>query len=94
LQSIPSGGGTQEDIQRRREYLQAQRDKLVALKKREREKQFEKQEGESKSQRPKSARAAKIALTSPAESNLDQNEKQLAARRALAERLKQELFEK
>jgi hypothetical protein len=98
FQNVSPGAGTEEDIQRRREYLTAQRDKLVALKKKEREKQLVQQSGESELQRPKSARAAQIALTSSPSPNNNgsdsNNDKALAARRALAQRLKQELFEK
>ena len=80
--------GSEEDIERRRAYLRGQRDKLVALKKREREKQL--QAGNS-SDRPKSARAAQMALRAPPSAT---RERSLAARRALAAVLKQELLHK
>ncbi|CAL8111626.1 unnamed protein product [Orchesella dallaii] len=90
---IPTGE-KDEDIQKRREYLRAQRDKLVAMKKQEREKLLEKNEGQH-SARPKSARAAQMAIKNPTNMRaLSISEKSLSARRALADRLKQELIEK
>ncbi|ODN02356.1 Cilia- and flagella-associated protein 36 [Orchesella cincta] len=90
---IPTGE-KDEDIQKRREYLRAQRDKLVAMKKQEREKLLEKSEGQH-STRPKSARAAQMAIKNPVNMRaLSISEKSLSARRALADRLKQELIEK
>ncbi|KAK4885058.1 hypothetical protein RN001_001329 [Aquatica leii] len=81
----------QNDLKKRQEYLRAQRDKLVALKKEARKKHLD---NESTSQekiknRPKSARVAKAALTgdSPAVSN-----EQLKIRKALAERLRNEVI--
>lgn len=109
--------GSEEDIEKRRIYLRAQRDKLVALKKRERERQLEEAAGQQS--RPKSARAAQMAMymqnftyimiiiaclcskylncmpfnrrSSPSATT---GEKSLAARRALAAVLKQELLDK
>jgi hypothetical protein len=79
--------------------MRAQRDKLVALKRQEREKQLEREDtaeaiaGDPASRRPKSAKvAAQIALTSTPK--IATNERSLAARRALAERLKHELLRK
>ncbi|CAG7683972.1 unnamed protein product [Allacma fusca] len=90
-----AGIGSEEEIERRREYLRAQRDKLVALKKREREKQLNNFDRRGKSPsgpgRPKSAKAAQIALKSP--ESITTSDKALQARRALAQRLKQELVE-
>jgi len=68
--------------------MRSQRDKLVALKKREREKQVTDNSAGGPS-RPKSAKAAQIALKAPPKATA--NEKSLAARKALANRLKQEL---
>jgi len=86
---------TEEDIQRRREYMRDQRDKLVAIKKRERERQISESDGKGTGgfgggpSRPKSSKAAAVALkTTP---KVTANEKSLAARKALANRLKQEL---
>jgi hypothetical protein len=81
--------GSEEDIEKRRAYLRAQRDKLVALRKRERERQLEAVAGSSQ-ERPKSARAAQMAMRSPPSAT----NKSLAARRALAARLKHELLDK
>ncbi|XP_035703273.1 cilia- and flagella-associated protein 36 isoform X2 [Folsomia candida] len=82
--------GSEEDIEKRRIYLRAQRDKLVALKKRERERQLEEAAGQQS--RPKSARAAQMAMRSSPSATT--GEKSLAARRALAAVLKQELLDK
>lgn len=77
--------------------MRTQRDKLVALKRQEREKQMDREEsaeaaaGGTSSRRPKSAKAAaQMALKSTPK--VATNERSLAARRALAERLKHELL--
>ncbi|KAK8392494.1 hypothetical protein O3P69_014692 [Scylla paramamosain] len=74
-----------EDLRKRQEYLKAQRDKLLHMKQREREKQL--QDFEEESKRPQSATAARKALHG---SQLDP--KTLAVRRALAQRLKAEVI--
>ncbi|KDR03829.1 cilia- and flagella-associated protein 36 [Zootermopsis nevadensis] len=76
-----------EDLMRRQEYLNAQRDKLLALKKQEREKQLQAVETGSSKQRPRSAKAAQLALAGQPEINAQT----LQVRKALAERLKSEV---
>jgi hypothetical protein len=76
-----------EDLMRRQEYLKAQRDKLLALKKQEREKQLQAVESGSSKQRPRSAKAAQSALAGQPEINAQT----LQVRKALAERLKSEV---
>jgi len=75
--------------------MRAQRDKLVALKREERQRQVDREETRAGTAaagtRPKSAKvAAQIALSSTPKTV--GNEGSLAARRALAERLKHELL--
>ncbi|KAL3288909.1 hypothetical protein HHI36_003354 [Cryptolaemus montrouzieri] len=86
----------QESMQHRvffkQEYLRMQRDKLVALKKEERRKQFDRtDEFVMKKSRPKSAKAAEAMLTGE-KSTIPPQE--LQVRRALAERLKVEVVDK
>ena len=81
-----------DELQKRTEYLKAQRDKLLAMKKAEREKQLAEVEQQQLRSRPKSARAARSAMGNKnmAASNIDPET--LKARRALAEKLKQEVI--
>ncbi|KAK9874032.1 hypothetical protein WA026_002385 [Henosepilachna vigintioctopunctata] len=81
------------ELKKRQEYLKKQRDKLVALKKEERRKQFGKAEVESvaKKIRPKSAKAAEAILIGEQSAIPHQ---QLQLRKALAERLKVEVVDK
>ncbi|XP_030766503.1 cilia- and flagella-associated protein 36 [Sitophilus oryzae] len=81
------------ELKKRQEYLKAQRDKLVALKKEARQKQLI-VEGSSKAkERPRSARAAEAILTG--EKPMTSSEpSQLQLRRTLAERLKAEVVDK
>ncbi|KAL5008428.1 hypothetical protein ScPMuIL_014009 [Solemya velum] len=89
-----------EELRKRQEFLSQQRDKLIAMKKKEREKQLLAAE-QSQPQRPMSARAAKSLLNSNADEDhkeLEQTklspdeEKKIAMRRAIADRLKAELL--
>ena len=84
----------EEDIRKRQQYLKAQRDKLVALKKQKRSQKLE-----TSTARPGSARIV-------AEATIDGNQEELAAhqqaadasilqvRKALAARLKAEVVQK
>lgn len=76
-----------EEAKRRQEYLKQQRDKLLALKKQEREKMLQQYE---RTNRPKSARAAQKLVT---EENSEQSvdPKVLAFRKSLAAKLKAEV---
>ena len=81
------------ELQKRTEFLKAQRDKLLAMKKAEREKQLAEVEQEQMRSRPKSAKAARSAMSRTnvaAASNMDPET--LKARLALAEKLKQEVI--
>ncbi|XP_044730277.1 cilia- and flagella-associated protein 36 [Chrysoperla carnea] len=79
------------ELKKRQEYLKAQRDKLVALKKQAREKQLKTSlDGEtSKEKRPKSAKVAEAVLATSVGSKIDTQSLQI--RRALAERLRTEV---
>lgn len=91
-------GLTEEEYKKRAEYLKQQRDKLMEMKRKEREKQLLSAE-KSQPQRPASARAARAALQQgeapPKPPRLSpEEEKKLAMRRAIAERIKSELMGK
>ncbi|XP_050508588.1 cilia- and flagella-associated protein 36 isoform X2 [Diabrotica virgifera virgifera] len=75
------------ELKKRQEYLRAQRDKLVALKKEARKKQLDSGDTKSKG-RPRSARAAEAVLTGE---KSDIEPQQLQLRKALAERLRAEV---
>ncbi|CAH1125774.1 unnamed protein product [Ceutorhynchus assimilis] len=79
------------EFKKRQEYLRAQRDKLVALKKQARQKQLTTEAGPKSKNRPKSARAAEAVLTGE-KSNIEAS--QLQIRKTLVERLKAEVVDK
>lgn len=84
------------ELAERQNFLRAQRDKLVALKKEQREKQLS-LAAESQPSRPQSARAARSALRQTSDGGLSdekkkEDEKKLAMRRAIADKLKQEVI--
>lgn len=76
-----------DDLEKRREYLKQQRDKLLEMKKMERMKQLKEYETTSSSGRPKSSYAANRAM---AGSSIDPQTLQI--RKALAARLKDEVI--
>lgn len=86
-----------EEIKQRQEFLRQQRDKLLAMKKEAREKQLKDAE-RLQSARPMSARAARSAmsqkpnLAAPPPSTNPEDDKKLAMRRAIAEKLRQEVI--
>ncbi|CAG2182846.1 unnamed protein product, partial [Oppiella nova] len=83
-----SGQQSAEDMKKRSEYLRQQRDKLLAVKKRERDKIILRvQSDEEKARRPKSARAMRAPETEVTDDSA------LAFRRSLAARLKAEVIE-
>ncbi|XP_005098604.1 cilia- and flagella-associated protein 36 [Aplysia californica] len=88
-------GMSEEEYKKRAEFLKQQRDKLMEMKRKEREKQLLTAE-KSQPQRPASARAARAALKHSEESGAAQSnaeeEKKLAMRRAIADRIKSELM--
>lgn len=95
------GGISAEEIRKRQEYLRQQRDKLLSIKKKEREKQIEKMgEEEILAKRPKSARAVRSVVKKKEEggeneedSDEDEGSSNLAFRKSLAARLKAEVVE-
>ncbi|KAG8189452.1 hypothetical protein JTE90_012523 [Oedothorax gibbosus] len=82
---------SQEEALRRQEYLRQQRDKLLAMKKQEREKLLQRYE-ETSGGRPKSARAAQRAVQEDKPQEPDANVQ--AFRNSLAARLKAEVIDK
>ena len=74
------------ELKRRTDFLKSQRDKLLAMKRTERDKQLAEAEKSQSSARPKSARAARSAFSG---SKIDSET--LKARKALAAKLKQEV---
>ncbi|GFX98108.1 cilia-and flagella-associated protein 36 [Trichonephila clavipes] len=84
--------GSPEEIKRRQEYLRQQREKLVALKKQEREKLLQRYE-ENSSSRPRSARAAQRAVQEDA-ANPAPDANVQAFRKSLAAMLKAEVIGK
>ena len=74
------------ELKRRTDFLKAQRDKLLAMKRAERDKQLAEAEKVESTSRPKSARAARSAFSG---SKIDSET--LKARKALAAKLKQEV---
>ncbi|XP_029643064.1 cilia- and flagella-associated protein 36-like [Octopus sinensis] len=86
-----------ENLKKRQEFLRQQRDKLIEMKKNERQKQLMKAE-KDQPQRPKSARIARSLLTQKPdkvsqESNTVKNEA-IAMRQAIANRIKLEVMSK
>jgi len=80
-----------EELAKRTAFLRGQRDKLLAMKKIEREKQLTLAEKNVVKTRPKSARAARSAMRGSATRHAI-DPKTLEVRRALAEKLKQEVI--
>ena len=85
-----------DEVRQRQEFLRRQRDKLLAMKKDAREKQLRFAEREHASQRPVSARAARSALQAPpaAAAHTPDDCKKMAMRKAIAEKLRQEVIDK
>ncbi len=80
------------ELQKRTEFLKAQRDKLLAMKRAEREKQLEEVEKTQSRARPKSARAARSAMGGKTTGEAKIDPQTLKARKALAEKLKAEVI--
>jgi len=85
-----------DEVCQRQEFLRRQRDKLLAMKKEAREKQLREAEHDRGSHRPVSARAARSALQAPAQQSTAsvENDKKMAMRKAIAEKLRQEVIGK
>ncbi|CAH1791848.1 unnamed protein product [Owenia fusiformis] len=89
-------GLSKEELVRRQEFLKQQRDKLLEMKKTEREKQLKSLE-KTTPQRPRSARVARSAISSTAAPSMpskQEDNKSMAMRQAIADRLKQEVIGK
>ena len=81
-----------DELKKRQEFLKQQRDKLLEMKKKEREKQLLQAE-KTQPKRPSSARVAKAAMQGETGSKLSpEEEKKLAMRKAIADRLKAEML--
>ena len=81
-----------DELKQRQKRLQEQRDRLVAMKKEEREKKLKDFEKKNP-QRPQSARAARSALAEKEASGKAGGD-ELAMRRAIAKKLQEELIGK
>lgn len=87
-------GLSKEELQKRQDFLRDQRDKLLAMKKEAREKQLGTAEKEGPA-RPQSARAARAAMKDQTSGGQQtEDEKKLAMRRAIAEKLRAEVIGK
>jgi len=88
-------GLSPEEIKKRQEYLRQQRDKLVAMKKQEREKQLLSAE-QSNPGRPASARAARQMLQGEKVEEKpklsEEEQKKIEMRKQIANKLKAELM--
>lgn len=86
-----------DELKKRQEYLKQQRDKLLEMKKKEREKQLLAAE-KSQPKRPMSAGMAKSAMQEGPSNESDklspEEEKKMAMRKAIADRLKAEMLGK
>ena len=90
-----NSGLNAEEIHKRSEYLRKQRDKLLEIKKQERNKQMNKvEEQELLAKRPKSARAMRSVNDHNAVDDESDANQSLAFRRSLAARLKAEVIGK
>lgn len=88
-----------EEMKKRTEYLKQQRDKLLALKKQERERSLTKYTEQQPKARPTTAKAAQRVTSGEqveplASESSEQDAKKLAMRRALADVLKREVIDK
>lgn len=80
-----------EDIKSRQEYLRAQRDKIIALKRRVRTEQLN--QNAEKNGRPTSSRAAQRVLFSNPEISDESMQASIQLRKALAKRLRNEVVD-
>jgi len=87
---------SEAEILERQQFLRVQRDKLLAMKKEAREKQLQGELVETSQHRPVSARAARSALHGQRQTHADttQADKKMAMRKAIAEKLRQEVIGK
>jgi hypothetical protein len=84
-----------DELKKRQEFLSKQRDKLLAMKKETREKQLG-AATKSQPQRPQSARAARSAMSkAPSETPVapsEEDQRKMAMRKAIAEKLRSEVI--
>ncbi|TKR69587.1 hypothetical protein L596_021727 [Steinernema carpocapsae] len=85
------GGINPDAIKARAMYLQEQRNKLLALKQQEREKQFHEEEAKTALERPKTAKFARGALRGAAKAKAV-NDDVMETRKAVASKLKSEVI--
>ena len=83
-----------EELKRRQEYLREQRDKLLAMKKQAREKQLR---DVAQTERPQSVKVARSIMAKGPDAGLpdrkgEEDAKKLAMRRAIADKLRQEVL--
>ncbi|XP_065661080.1 cilia- and flagella-associated protein 36 isoform X2 [Hydra vulgaris] len=84
-----------EDMKKRELYLKQQRDRLLAMKNEERKKQLSLYTSNSQSEHPITSKAANNAVSGHFEKQFsEEDEKKIAIRRALAEKLKKEVINK
>ncbi|XP_002165923.3 cilia- and flagella-associated protein 36 isoform X1 [Hydra vulgaris] len=84
-----------EDMKKRELYLKQQRDRLLAMKNEERKKQLSLYTSNSQSEHPITSKAANNAVSGHFEKQFsEEDEKKVAIRRALAEKLKKEVINK
>ena len=88
----PEGKISPEEIAKRQAYLRQQRDKLLAMKRTERQKLLDSSEKREASKRPKSSRAARSAFAGKTTKTLDA--KTLEMRKHLADALRREVVNK
>uniref|UniRef100_A0A1I7XM57 60S ribosomal subunit assembly/export protein LOC1 n=1 Tax=Heterorhabditis bacteriophora TaxID=37862 RepID=A0A1I7XM57_HETBA len=79
------------DVRSRAEYLRMQRDKLLALKKKERDKQMQEVTSRAAQERPRTAKAARGIMRGGRGPVPSTNDDVIAARKALVEKLKTEV---
>ncbi len=83
-----------EQMRKRKQYLMEQREKLLNMKREARMKAFANAEGDAKQERPRTAKAAKAALSGRASAApaAKISDEVLQARKALAQKLKAEVM--
>ncbi len=87
---------TPEELMKRQKFLKEQRDKLLDMKKQERQKQLGVAE-KANPDRPRSARIARTAMHHeplPPTADVEEDRKKMAMRKAIADRLKAEVIGK
>ncbi|XP_014671975.1 PREDICTED: cilia- and flagella-associated protein 36-like isoform X2 [Priapulus caudatus] len=94
LRTSNIGGLSSEEVKQRAEYLRQQRDKLLAMKKQARTQNLTTFEQAQPERRPESSRAARSLMGGRGAQQQNVDEKTLAMRLALAQKLKSEVIAK